>query len=194
MIKLLLLAATCCAALVCGPAHALPQSDASVQAESALRQDLQQALWPADIVRIAGDYLSRYPDSPSARSIASMRDQARDAMRVLSRNDVRLYRSAFNPTQDSATLIDELRRAALGDREAAVRLAHLHQRGGDNDTEASRYVGWLQFAAVLGNESASYELAVHYRRLNQPVLAAKYEARAVELGYVPPNSLDHNRK
>ena len=57
MTKLLLAAAACCAALLCGAAQALPQSDSSVAAESALRQDLQQALWPADIVRIAGDYL-----------------------------------------------------------------------------------------------------------------------------------------
>ena len=194
MLKIWLIAAACCTALVCSPVRALPQSDSSSAGESALRHDLQQALWPADIVRLANDYLSRYPDSPSARSVGAMRDQAHDAMRVLSRNDVRLYRSAFNPPQESATLIEELRRAALGDRDAAVRLAHLHQRSGANDTDASRYVGWLQFAAMLGNERASYELALHYRRLNQPVLAAKYEARAVELGYVPPNSLDHNRK
>ena len=32
------------------------------------------------------------------------------------------------------------------------------------------------------------------RRDAQPVLAAKYEARAVELGFTPPRDLDHFRK
>jgi hypothetical protein len=47
---------------------------------------------------------------------------------------------------------------------------------------------------MLGDEKANYELALHYRREAQPVLAAQYEARAVELGFTPPRALDHVRK
>ena len=60
--------------------------------------------------------------------------------------------------------------------------------------DPNRYEGWLQYAAMLGNDGASYELALHYRRIGQPVLASKYEARAAELGFVAPRALDHNRK
>ena len=48
--------------------------------------------------------------------------------------------------------------------------------------------------AALGNGIACYELAVYYRRQGQPVPAAQYEARAKELGYTPPATLDNVRK
>jgi hypothetical protein len=52
----------------------------------------------------------------------------------------------------------------------------------------------MQYAAELGNGIASYELALHYRRLDQPQPAARWESRARELGYNPPPSLEHYRK
>jgi hypothetical protein len=58
----------------------------------------------------------------------------------------------------------------------------------------SRFEGWLQYAVALGNGIASYELAVHYRALGQPLLASQFEARARELGYTPPPDLDNVRK
>jgi TPR repeat protein len=54
--------------------------------------------------------------------------------------------------------------------------------------------GWMQYAAALGNGIASYELAVYYRRQEQPVPAAQYETRARDLGYTPPSTLDNVRK
>lgn len=165
----------------------------AAESEGALRQELQQAVWPADIVRLADQYLSRYPASAWAGSAVSLRERAGLTMGVLKRNDVRLYRGAFHPASDA--IHDDLRRAALGDSEAAVRLAHLHRRGdGGMTLDMNRYVGWLQYASMLGDDRASYELALHFRRESQPVLAAKYEARAVELGFTPPRDLDHVRK
>ena len=61
---------------------------------------------------------------------------------------------------------------------------------GDN----GRYEGWLQYAAALGNGIASYEQALHYRRVGQPLLATQFETRARDLGYTPPPSLDNTRK
>jgi TPR repeat protein len=175
-------------------AIASTQAAHAADTESLLRQQLQQALWPAEIVRLADQYLSRFPDGPANAEAINARSQAQQAQRVLSRNDVRLYRSAFQPAGDSRVQ-DELRRAALADREAAVRIAHWHQRGEQGvASDQNRYVGWLQYAAMLGDQRASYELALHYRRDSQPVLAAQYEARAVELGFTPPRDLDHVRK
>ena len=86
-----------------------------------------------------------------------------------------------------------MRKAALADKEAAARVARLY-REGEAAANPGRYVGWLQYAAALGNAPASYELAVHYRKSDQPALAAPYEARAEELGFKPPPTLDHIRK
>lgn len=168
---------------------------ATPESEGALRQELQQAVWPADIVRLADQYLSRYPSAAWAGSASALRERAGMTMVVLKRNDVRLYRSAFQPASDASAIQDDVRRAALGDIAAAVRLAHLHQRGeAGMAQDMNRYVGWLQYASMLGDDRASYELALHFRREAQPVLAAKYEARAVELGFTPPRDLDHVRK
>lgn len=169
--------------LLCGGVRA--QED-----ESALREQLQQALWPADIVGTAERYLQRYPQSAFAAQARQWREQARGGMRVLAERDVQLYRGAFQGAD--AAQRDDLRRAALGDRTAAVRLARAARQASPPDTP--RYIGWLQYAAQLGDERASYELALHYRRDAQPVRAAVYEARAVELGFVPPRDLDHVRK
>lgn len=167
----------------------------SVEGEGALRQELQQAVWPADIVRLADQYLTRYPSGAWAGDASALRERAGLTAVVLKRNDVRLYRTAFQHTDADEAVHEDLRRAALGDAPAAVRLARRYQRGdGGLPQDANRYVGWLQYASMLGDERASYELALHFRRDAQPVLAAKYEARAVELGFTPPRDLDHIRK
>ncbi len=174
-----------------GSAFAAPPAEN----EGKLQQQLQQAVWPGDIVDLATQYLVRFPSGSAAGQARTLRDQAGATMRVLSARDVRLYRNAFVEAGDGASLQAELRRAALGDRQAAVRLARLHQRGeGGVARDENRYLGWLQLAAMLGDDRASYELALHYRREAQPVLAAQYEARAVELGFTPPRDLDHIRK
>jgi len=172
----------------------------TLDGEAALRESLATALWPGDIVRLADQYRQRYPDGPAAASATLWRERAAESQRVLSRNDVRLHRAAFSPASADASdpTVSDLRQAALGDREAAVRLArqyqHAKRAGADGDAMANRYVGWLQYASQLGSERASYELALHFRRDAQPVLASKYENLALALGYQPPVALDNIRK
>jgi TPR repeat protein len=85
--------------------------------------------------------------------------------------------------------------AALGDVHAAVRIAETYAHGQDaSPADQHRHVGWLQYAAQLGDDAASYDLALHFRSTGEPAIAAVYEARATALGYVPPLALDHIRK
>lgn len=164
--------------------------------EPALRRQLDGATWPAEIVRLADDYLQRFPAGPAAAEAASLRERAARAAQAIARSEVRLYRAAFEPPQAAPALMNELRRAALGDHGAAWRLARAQPHGAHDEagSDELRYIGWLQFAATLGSDGASYELALHYRKRGQPALAARYEARALELGFVPPRALDHVRK
>jgi hypothetical protein len=159
----------------------------------ALRAAVDRAVWPGDIVRAADQYLRACPDAPDAAEVQAVRQRAGDAWRLVNRNDVRLYRSAFTPNEAAGETLHDIRLAALGDRNAAVRLAHA-SRTSDDAQGTQRYVGWLQLAASLGDENASYELALHFRRTAQPILAARYEARAMALGYEPANGLDNVRK
>lgn len=159
---------------------------------------LEKALWPGEVVQLADAYLSAYPDSQLAASAKVARDGAREAASTLQRNDVRLFRSAFAPRDD---LTDDerldLQRAGRGDKDAAARIGRRWLGEGGSapaGTALARYEGWMQYAAALGNGIAAYDLALHYRRLDQPLPASRYEARARELGYTPPPTLDNVRK
>lgn len=163
--------------------------------EPALSQELQDARWPADIVSVADRYVASYPQGPSAVSARAELDRARNTKRLLERSDIRLYRGDFLVRDAAPTLYDDVRKAALADKDAAGRIARMYRDGeGSIQANPSRYVGWLQYAAALGNASASYELAVYYRKADQPALAAPYEARAEELGFKAPTVLDNVRK
>ncbi len=164
--------------------------------EAVLRERVQQAVWPADIVALSSQYLARYPRTAWADSCNGLRERATVAMRALDSKDVQLHRAAFvAAATDLPQAAADLRQASLADAAAALRLAQLYQSGDKGVApDLNRYVGWLQYATRLGSKEASYELAVHYRRQDQPVLASVYEARAVEMGFEPPRWLDHVRK
>ena len=157
--------------------------------------ELEENLWPADIVRLSEAYLQRYPSSKLAGGAQVAHEGAADAVRALRSNEVHLFRSAFQPKTTEPRWLSEWRKAARGDKDAAARIARAYLRGeGDIGVDRNRYEGWMQYAAALGNGIASYELAVYYRRQAQPVPAAQYETRARDLGYTPPTSLDNQRK
>lgn len=192
-----LLGLACCVGAVQAAQPSTVAAPASRHAETELRQAMQEALWPADIVRLSGDYLRQYPGGNWADAARALHERSSASAQVLGRKDVRLYRTAFQVTPDAPEFKDDIRKAALGDQDAAIRLARAQQRadeGADPATANSRYVGWLQYAAMLGHQKAAYELALHFRKQDQPVLASQYEARAVALGYTPPTVLDHVRK
>jgi hypothetical protein len=151
---------------------------------------LEAAIWPAEVARLADDYLKNHAASPLAGSAIVAREGAREAAKALRSRDVQLFRSAFMPSADGGgSGLDELSKAGRGDKDAAARIARRLGRG-----ERGRYEGWLQYASELGNGIAAYELALHYRREAQPLLADRYEKRALDLGYTPPPSLDNTRK
>jgi hypothetical protein len=155
---------------------------------------LESALWPGDVVKLAGEYLVKHPQSRVALSAQVARDGAAEAAQKLRGRDVQLYRSAFQPVEGwPPERLADLAKAGRGDKDAAARLGRIYRRDGDR-SEIGRYEGWMQYAAALGNGIASYDLALHYRRVAQPQLASQFEARARELGYNPPPSLDNVRK
>ena len=167
----------------------------SAAEEAAAWKDLDENLWPADIVKLAETYLQRYPTSRLVGGAQVAREGASDAVKALRSNEVKLYRSAFQPKTSEERWLAEWRKAARGDKDAAARIARAYLRGdADIAPDPNRYEGWLQYASALGNGIACYELAVHYRRQGQPVPAAQYETRARDLGYTPPTSLDNQRK
>lgn len=155
---------------------------------------VDQSIWPQDVSRLADGYLQRHPQGRRATAALAAREGAKEGSQVLRRADVRLYRSAFNIAEDMGEeMRADIHKSARGDKDAAARVARSY-RDGSSPAAAGRYEGWLQYAAGLGNGIAAYELALHYRRSAQPLLASQFESRARELGYTPPPTLDHYRK
>ncbi|RZI86088.1 MAG: hypothetical protein EOP38_02695 [Rubrivivax sp.] len=180
--------------LWCGSALAgTPQAGES---EADLGQALAAATWPADISRLAGLYLDRYPQAAGADAARRLQQQAATPETILQRSDVRLYRRAFAVSASTPPeLSSDIHQAALGDHAAAMRVAQSHrlgERGAAKDAKLS--LGWLQYAAVLGNDQAAYDLAVYFRQQDQPAVASRYEALAVALNHPLPTVLDHVRK
>jgi hypothetical protein len=148
--------------------------------------------WPADVMERADEVLRQNPGASAARED---RRRAERVLQILRGHDVQLYRSSFMVDLGNADSNADLRYAALGDVSAAMRVARHYC--GDSRQPASdprRCIGWLQLATKLGSGTAAYELALHYRRQDQPLVASNYEAQAVSLGFSPPNSLDNIRK
>jgi TPR repeat protein len=179
--------------LWCGQAlAATPQSG---ETEPALRQALQEATWPADITRLAANYLDRYPLASGAATAKRLQQQALKPESVLARTDVRLYRRAFVVSDSAPLVAADIHQAALGDHAAAMRMSQAHERGERGVAKDARLsLGWLQYAAALGNDQAAYDLAVYFRQQDQPAVASQYEALAVALNHPFPTALDHVRK
>lgn len=157
--------------------------------------ELQAAVWPPDLLRLASEFQQRWRASAHTGAAVVAAEGAREAAAILRRNDVRLYRGSFEPVASrGAAYNSDLRKAARGDKDAAARIGRQWATPAQAGPGPSRFEGWMQFAAELGNGIASYELALHYRRSDQPEPAARWEARARALGYTPPPTLEHYRK
>ena len=159
---------------------------------------IQSAQWPLDLIRLCQSFLKLYPDSIQARSVMVYLSGAQQALSVLRHKEVKLFKTSFTlpqplPPQQHEHGNTDLVRAARGDKDAAARIARLHRELGTQQSQL-RYVGWLQYAGGLGNGIACYELALYYREVAQPLLAAQAEAQARQLGYSPPRALGHARK
>lgn len=167
----------------------------NVDSEQALGQALVQATWPADISQLATHYLERYPLAAGADTARRLKEQAARPEAALARTDVRLYRRAFVLANSNPQIAQDIHQAALGDHQAAMRLSRAHRLGERGAAKDERLaLGWLQYAAVLGNDQAAYDLAVYFRQQDQPAVASQYEALAVALNHPFPTSLDHVRK
>jgi FlaA1/EpsC-like NDP-sugar epimerase len=180
-----------CLALLLGVALHSPAAFAAgdTDQEQALRQTMQEAVWPADIAKAAKLYEAAYPQGAWVDAAHSLRQKAEASMLMLVRSDIMIFHSTVLQLSADKASSSLARQALLGDSESARQLARQVAQ-----TAPGRYVGWLQWATALGNDKAAYELAVYYRAEGQPHFASRYEAKAMALGYVPLPALDHIRR
>lgn len=168
---------------------------APLAGEKELWDKLESETWPPEVAKLARQFIGAYPAGDFLQPAKVARAGAEDGERALRSRDVKLFRSAFQVDAGNEAFRRDLLKAGRGDKDAAMRIGSLYRTGNNGIArDESRYIGWLQYAVELGNGIASYELAKHFRASGQEFFSSRFEARAIELGFTPPASLDNVRK
>lgn len=105
---------------------------------------------------------------------------------LLAQREAGLSSEAIEESSGDSIYQSELIRALRGDKDSTYRIALMYQHGSNGlPMSAYRAEQWLVMAAEFGNEVASWQLAEIYNKDNRIGDAARYERRAIELGYLP---------
>ena len=151
-------------------------------------QAVQETLRPARLIRLCQVFERDVPGcefSQQIRVAISGAQQALDSQR-----SARLSGDLFVEGAGDKGYRDDLLKALRGDKDAAHRIA-IAYRDGTSGVAANlrRTEQWLRFAAELGNGIASWELSEIYNQSDQVADAARFEKKALDLGYRPPPRL-----
>lgn len=151
-------------------------------------QDLQQTATPKALIRSAEAFEQDFPGSEYSPALQDILAGAQQAMRA--QQAAKLSSDTLAEAGGNAAYRQALGKAARGDAEAALQIARMYGEGSHGlPASARRHEQWLQVAAELGNAAASWQLAKRFNRAGLLGEAAKYETRAVELGFQPPPRL-----
>ena len=149
------------------------------QSSNVMYSAFESAPWPADAVKLGKALQYCHPDSVTKEAVSKM-ERYKKSEEALKRTS--LYRSGFLSAKAEYQL-----QAGLGDPNTSLIAA--------NDIpDGPRKVGWLEYAALLGNGTASLLLSKHYREKGQMVEASKWLHIANVLGAEPGKEFDNVRK
>lgn len=151
----------------------------SCQSSDAMYKAFNDAMWPAEAVKLGKAFQGCYPNNASPEMVSRI-EKLQASEEVLRKTS--LFREGFFAVDKGF-----LRLTALGDPDTALQAAN-------SLPEGSRHIAWLQYAALLGNAAASKRLANHYSELGQANEAAKWLKLAIEHGAQMPTTLDNVRK
>lgn len=151
-------------------------------------QVIQASLRPARLIRLCEQFEKDFPGSEYDQQIRVTIAGARQALD--SQRSAGLSGDLFEETTGDRDYRDDLIKALRGDKDAAHRIAFAY-RDGKSGVAANprRTEQWLRFAAELGNGIASWELSEIYNQIGQVGDAARFERKALDLGYRPPPRL-----
>lgn len=149
---------------------------------------IQTTLRPARLIKLCEQFAREFPGSEFEQQIRVAIAGARQALD--SQRSAGLSGDVFEEVIGDRDYRDDLVKALRGDKDSAHRIA-IAYRTGTMGVAANprRTEQWLRFAAELGNGIASWELSEIYNEAGQVGDAARFEAKALDLGYRPPPRL-----
>lgn len=151
-------------------------------------QAIQSARQPARLLRLVGEFEQRFADSDYAERARRLAAGAAQALEI--QRAVGLSADFFEDVVDDAAYQDNLLGAVRGDMNAAYRIAVAYREGRSGVVASPRRMEqWLRFSAELGHGRASWELAEIYNRGGFVADAARFEKKALDLGYPAPPRL-----
>jgi TPR repeat protein len=148
-------------------------------------QSIQATLQPAKLIKLAEQCEKDFPASTHNEKIRLMAAGAHRSLDI--QRITGLSADFFDDPVGDAAYRDNLIKAVRGDKDAAYRTALAYKTGTSGVAASSRRTEqWLRFSAELGNGRASWELAEIYNYGGLLADAARFEKKALDLGYRPP--------
>jgi len=152
--------------------------------------EIRKTIKPREVVRLCEVFLKTFPDGEYTQTAQATLDGARLA--ADSQRAAGLSSDAIDTSIGNEDYRDDLVKAVRGDKDAAHRIAIMYRDGnGGMRVNLRRVEIWLKFSAELGNGIASWQLSEYYSSTGMVGEAARYERRAVDLGYRPPPRLSN---
>ena len=151
-------------------------------------QEIQTTLRPASLIVLCEQFERDFAASRFAHQVGVVAASARHALEI--QRSAGLSGDFFEDAVGDSGYRENLRKAVRGDKDAAYNIALAYKTGTAGvDASPRRMEQWLHFSAELGSGVASWELAEIYNRDGFIADVARFEKKALDLGYQPPPRL-----
>ncbi len=157
----------------------------AVMDAEACQHQLRDAIQPVKLIRLAEECERLLPEGAIVEEIRRIASGARSAMEA--QRLAGMTTELFEDSVGDGTMRELIARAVRGDMDAAYGIAQAYRSGKMGiERNPRRMEQWLLFSAELGKGRASWELAEHYNYGGLVSDAARFERKALDLGFRPP--------
>lgn len=148
------------------------------------RERIVAVVQPARVATLAEECVKQLSPSPFSDEFRRIEAGARTALE--GQRSAAISGDLFADSAGDRELRELVGRAARGDMDAAYGVAEAYKSGRSGvASNMRRTEQWLRYSAELGHGRASWELAEHYNYTGLVADAARFERKALDLGYRP---------